>query len=67
MSIESVVLSNHLILPPSSPFAFNLSQLQGLFQYVSSLHQVAKVLEVQLQSFHVNWMSEQSGMCGHLL
>ena len=31
-SIESVMLSNHHILPPSSPFAFSLSQHQGLFQ-----------------------------------
>ena len=33
--------------PLSSPFppAFNLSQHQGLFKWVSSLHQVAKVLE----------------------
>ena len=31
-------------LPPS-PFAFNLSQDQGLFQWVSSSHQVAKVLD----------------------
>ena len=51
MSIESVMPSNHLILwhllllPPS----INLSQHQGLFQWVSSLHQVAKVLEFQLQ------------------
>ena len=29
--------------------AFNLSQHQGLFQRVSSLHQVAKVLKFQLQ------------------
>ena len=51
MSIESVMLSNHLILchPPSSLFAFSLSQLQGLFQLVNSLHQVAKVLELQFQ------------------
>ena len=35
-------------LSPSSPSASNLSQHQGLFQWVSSLHQVAKVLEVQL-------------------
>ena len=36
-----------------SPPAFNLSQHQGLFQWVSSLHEVAKVLEFQLwhQSF----------------
>ena len=36
--------------PLSSPFpALNLSQQQGLFQRVSSSHQVAKVLEFQLQ------------------
>ena len=37
--------------PLSSPFppAFNLSQYQGLLQSASSLHQVAKVLELQLQ------------------
>ena len=35
-------------LLPSLP-AFNLSQHQGLFQWVSSSHQVAKVLELQLQ------------------
>ena len=34
---------------PSSPLALNLSQHQGLFQMVSSSHQVAKVLELQLQ------------------
>ena len=32
-----------------SPPAFNLSQHQGLFQLVGSSHQVAKVLEFQLQ------------------
>ena len=31
-----------------SPPASNLSQHQGLFKWVSSLHQVAKVLELQL-------------------
>ena len=29
--------------------AFNLSQHQGLFQRISSLHEVAKILEFQLQ------------------
>ena len=38
--------SQPLLSPPS---AFNLSQHQGLFQWVSSSHQVAKVLELQLQ------------------
>ena len=37
--------------PLSSPFplAFSLSQHQGLLQGVSSLHQLAKILELQLQ------------------
>ena len=38
-----------------SPFAFNLSQHQGLFQWVSSSHQVAKVLEFQLQHQSFQW------------
>ena len=33
MSIEWVMLCNHPLLPPS-PFAFNLSQHQGIFQWV---------------------------------
>ena len=37
-----------LLLSSPSP-AFSLSQHQGLFQWVSSSHQVAKVLEFQLQ------------------
>ena len=36
-------------LSPYSPPALNLSQLQGLFQWVSYSHHVVKVLEVQLQ------------------
>ena len=56
MSIKSVMPSNHLI-PLSSPFppAFNLSQHHGLFTWVSSLPQAAKVLELQHQSFQ--WIS----------
>ena len=45
MSIESLMPSNHLILSSPSPPAFNFPQHQGLFQWLSSLHQVAKVLE----------------------
>ena len=44
-------------LPPSPPFAFSLSQHQGLFQWVSSLHQVTKVLELQLQHQSFHWLS----------
>ena len=36
-------------LSSPSPPAFNLSQHQGLFQCVSSSHQMAKVLKLQLQ------------------
>ena len=47
------------IHPLSSPFppALNLPQHQGLFQWVSSSHQVVKGLEFQLQHFN-----EHSGL-----
>ena len=46
--------------PLSSPsLAFNLSQHQGLFQWVSSSHQVAKLLELQLQHQSFQWMNIQ--------
>ena len=38
------------------PFSFSLSQHQGLFQWVSSLHQVAKVLKFQLQHQSFQWI-----------
>ena len=43
---------SHPLPPPSSP-AFNVSQHQGLFQRVGSLHQVAKVLH------EIIWGSEE--------
>ena len=47
--------------PLSSPFspAFSLSQYQGLFKWVSSLHQVAKVLSF---SFSISSSNEYSGL-----
>ena len=42
-------------LMPSSP-VFNLSQDQGLFQWVSCLHQVTKILELQLQHQFFLWV-----------
>ena len=42
-------------LSSTSPPALNLSQHQGLFQWVSSSHQVAKVLEFQLQHQSFQW------------
>ena len=57
MSTDSVMPSNHLILcRPLSPPALNLSQHQDLFQWVGALHQVAKILEFQLQHQSFQWI-----------
>ena len=53
--VKLVIPSNHHPLPSPSPPAFNLSQHQGLWKWVSSLHQVAKVLEFQLQHQCFQW------------
>ena len=45
---SDAIQPSHPLSPPS-PVAFNLSQHQGLFKWVSSSHQVPKVLEFQLQ------------------
>ena len=42
-------------LSSPSPAAFSLSQHQGLFKWVSSSHEVAKVLEFQLQHQSFQW------------
>ena len=44
--VRDALQPSHLLLP-SSP-ALNLSQHQGVFQWVGSLHQVTKVLELHL-------------------
>ena len=46
--VSDAIQPSHL-LSPSSPTALNLSQHQGLFQWISCLHQVTKLLELQLQ------------------
>ena len=52
---DSIQLSHPL--PSPSPPAFNLSQHQGLFQWVfSSSHQVAKILECLLQYQSFQWI-----------
>ena len=48
--VSNAIPPSHPLSTPSPP-TFNLSLHQGLFQWVSSLHQVAKVLECQHQSF----------------
>ena len=52
--VSDVIQPSHPLSSPSP--AFNLSQDQGLFQWVSSLHQVAKVLEFQLQHQSFQWI-----------
>ena len=44
-------------LTPSSLSALNLSQRQRLFQRVSSLHQMTKILAFQLQHQSFQWYS----------
>ena len=46
--VSDAIQPSHPLSSPS-PSALNLSQHQSLFKRVSSLHQVAKVLELQLQ------------------
>ena len=48
--VGDAIQPSHPLSSPSPP-TFNLSQRQDLFQGVSSSHQVAKVLELQHQSF----------------
>ena len=47
--VTDVIQPSHPLSCPSPP-AFNLSQHQDLFQWVSSSHQVAKILELWLQA-----------------
>ena len=49
--VHDAIQPSHPLSSPSPP-ALNFSQHQGLFQWVSSLHQVAKVLELQFQPFN---------------
>ena len=53
--VSDVIQPSHPLSSPSRP-AFNLSQHQGLFKWVSSSHQVTKVLEFQLQHQSFQWI-----------
>ena len=64
--ISDAIQQSHPLLFPSPP-TFNLSQLQSLFQWLPSSHQVAKILDFQLQhhpsneyskliSFRMDWL-----------
>jgi len=53
--VGDTILPSYPLLSPFPP-AFNLSQHQGLFQWVSSSHQAAKGLEFQLQHQSFQWI-----------
>ena len=53
--VSDTIQSSYPLSSPSPP-VFNLSQHQGCFQWVSSWHQVAKVLEFQLQHQSFQWI-----------
>ena len=52
--VSDAIQPSHPLSSPSLP-AFNLSQHQDLFRWVGSSHQVAKVLEFQLQHQSFHW------------
>ena len=53
--VRGAIQPSHPLSPPS-PLALNLSQRQGLFQWVGYLHQVAKIMELQLQHQYFQWI-----------
>ena len=52
--VSDAIQPSHLLSSPSP--ALNLFQHQCLFQWIGSLHQVAKVLEFQLQHQSFQWI-----------
>ena len=53
--VSDAIQPSHPLSSPSSP-VFSLSQHQGLLQWISSLDQVVKVLELQLQHQSFQWI-----------
>ena len=53
--IGDAIQPSHPLSSPSPP-AFNIPQHQGLFKWVSSSHEVAKVLKFQLQLQSFQWI-----------
>ena len=64
--VSNAIQPSHPLSFPSHP-AFNLSQYLGLFQWVSSSHQVAKVLEFQLQHQSFQWTPSTDFIWGGLV
>ena len=65
--VGDAIQPSHPLSSPSPPTP-NPFQNQGLFQWVNSSHEVAKVLELQLQHHSFQWMSRtdllQDGLVG---
>ena len=65
--VSDAIQPSHPLSSPSLP-ALSLSQHQGLFQWVISSHQVARVLEFQLQHQSFQWIPRtdllQDGLVG---
>ena len=65
--VGDAIQPSHPLSSPSPP-ALNLSQHEGLFKWVSSSHEVAKVLEFQLQHQSFQWIPRtdllQNGLVG---
>ena len=65
--VGDAIQSSHPLLSPSPP-ALNLSHHQGLLKWITSSHQVAKVLEFQLQHQSFQWSPRidllQNGLVG---
>ena len=61
--VGDAIQPSHPLSSPSPP-AFHLSQHQGLFERVSSSHQVVKVLEFQLQHQSFQWIFRTDSKLG---
>ena len=65
--VSDAIQPSHPLLSPSPP-VFSRSQHQGLFKWVSSSQQVAKVMEFHLQHQSIQWMFRndflQDGLIG---
>ena len=65
--VRDAIQPSHSLSSPSPP-TLNRSQHQGFFKWVSSSHQVTKVLEFQLQSQSYQWIPRtdllQNGLVG---
>ena len=61
--VGDAIQPSHPLLSPSPP-TFNISQHHSLFKWVSSSHQVAKVLEFQLQYQTFQWIFKTDFLLG---